>query len=195
MRTISRCGAVHWLSAAPGHRRTRRQSARDSAGALGAASRAKPVSSLQTRTVFRRYDIVSPNDLRVAVERLDAVTSLWPFSGRAPGRGSRLRMHRHSNERSGWKSPLHLASVPEAFIRRPHGRESVGDFCKNRRSFLCAVLKGRTRQLAPLSIDKEKPVVKLIGRAHLNGRSMLLCKHINCRKQRRHPLRSAKQAH
>ena len=29
----------------------------------------------KTDSVFRRYDIVSPNDLRVAVERLDAVAT------------------------------------------------------------------------------------------------------------------------
>jgi hypothetical protein len=29
----------------------------------------------KTDSVFRRYDIVSPDDLRVAVERLDAATA------------------------------------------------------------------------------------------------------------------------
>ncbi len=30
----------------------------------------------KTRSVFERYDIVSPNDRRVAVERLDAAPAL-----------------------------------------------------------------------------------------------------------------------
>ena len=60
-----------------------RQTADSSATALGSLVRsgvparvAMKLTGHKTRSVFDRYDVVSPNDLRVAVERLDAVPVL-----------------------------------------------------------------------------------------------------------------------